>query len=132
MKTYAIIAQEGAPTPDGEEQQPGSPYTIFIMMGAIFVVFYLLLIRPQRKKEKERQKQRAEMLSALKKNDHVTTIGGIHGVVTSFSEDEVTIKIDEKADVRMRVSRDAVSKVVGKEGEEGDDRMLGDRPDGDR
>ena len=133
MQTYAIIAQEDAP-PAGEEDRPGG-YGIFIMMGLIFVVFYMLLIRPQRKKEKDRQRQRQEMLGNLERNDLILTIGGIHGVVASVGEQEVTIKIDEKADVKMRVSRDAISKVVGKDdegaGEEGE-TTLGDRSDAGR
>jgi len=135
VQTYAIIAEEAAPAPAGEEERPGSGYGIFIMMGLIFVVFYMLLIRPQRKKEKDRQRQRQEMLGNLERNDHILTIGGIHGVVVSVGEQEVTIKIDEKADVKMRVSRDAISKVVGKDdegaGEEGG-TTLGDRSDAGR
>jgi len=136
VKTYAIIAQEDAPPPAGEEEQPpGGGYGIFIMMGLIFVVFYMLLIRPQRKKEKDRQRQRQEMLGKLERNDHILTIGGIHGVVASVGEQEVTIKIDEKADVKMRVSRDAISKVVGKDDEgaaEEGGTTLGDRSDAGR
>lgn len=129
MKTFAIVAAEtGAPEPGTADttQQQGSPYTMFIMMGLIFVVFYFLLIRPQRKKEKDRQAQRLEMLKALKKSDHIMTIGGIHGIVASVGEDEVTIKVDEKADVRIRMSRDAISKVIGDEAESGGEKRLGD------
>ena len=133
MQTYAIVAEDAAPAPTGEnDQQPGSPYTIFIMMGAILVVFYLLLIRPQRKKEKDRQRQREEMLGNLRRNDHITTIGGIHGIVASVGEKEVTIKIDDRGDVKMRFSRDAISKVVGKDDEGADqegETSLGDRSD---
>lgn len=129
MKTFAIVAAEtGAPEPGAGDttQQQGSPYAMFLVMGLIFVVFYFLLIRPQRKKEKDRQAQRLEMLKALKKSDHVMTIGGMHGIVASVSEDEVTIKVDEKADVRIRMSRDAISKVIGAEGESGGEKKLGD------
>lgn len=98
----------------------------------VFVVFYFLLIRPQRKKEKDRQHLREEMLKSLKKSDHIVTIGGIHGVVALVGEDEVTIKVDEKADVRLRVSRDAISRVVGDEGETGDEKKLGEGGDAGR
>ena len=133
MKTYAIVAAEGSPAPapteGGEEQGPGGGMTnMLLLMGAIFVVFYLLLIRPQRKKEKDRQRQREEMLGNLKRNDHIVTIGGVHGIVASVGEKEVAIKIDERGDVKMRFSRDAISKVVGRDDEEGEgngDRTLG-------
>ena len=133
MKTFAIVAAEtGVPEAGAGDttQQQGSPYTtMFIMMGLIFVVFYFLLIRPQRKKEKDRQAQRQEMLKALKKSDHIMTIGGIHGIVASVGEDEVTIKVDEKADVRIRMSRDAISKVIGAAEESGGEKKLGDGPE---
>lgn len=119
--TYAIIAEEASPqtAPQGQPATEGNPWTVFIMMGLVFVVFYFLLIRPQRKKEQERQKQREQMLASLKKSDHVVTIGGIHGIVSSVSADEVTIKVDEKSDVRLRVAREAIARVVGPEGESG-------------
>ncbi len=135
MTTYAIVAAEGgAPTSGAADpaKEQGNPYTMFILMGAIFVVFYFLLIRPQRKKEKERQHQREEMLKSLKKSDHIVTIGGIHGVVAVVGEDEVTIKVDEKADVRLRMSRDAISRVVSDEGETGGEKKLGDGGDAGR
>jgi preprotein translocase subunit YajC len=140
VKTYAIVAAEGSPAPapteGDEEQRPGGGMTnMLLLMGAIFVVFYLLLIRPQRKKEKDRQRRREEMLANLNRNDHVMTIGGIHGIVASVGEKEVAIKIDERGDVKMRLSRDAISKVVGKDEEEGDaegEKTLGDRSDGSR
>lgn len=127
MTTYALIAQEAAPAAkDGE--QPGSQYSIFILMGALFVVFYLLLIRPQQKKEKEKQKQREGMLKNLRKNDHVATIGGMHGIVASVTDTEVVLKVDEKNDVRIRFAREAISRVVTDEGKEGD-RKLSEKPE---
>jgi len=133
VKTYAIVAAEGspalAPTEGGEEQAPGGGMmNMLLLMGAIFVVFYLLLIRPQRKKEKDRQRRREEMLGNLRRNDHIVTIGGIHGIVASVGEKEVAIKIDERGDVKMRFSRDAINKVVGGDDEQDDqegDRTLG-------
>ena len=90
---------------------------MLIMMGLLFAVFYFLLIRPQKKKERDRQKQREEMLKALKKNDHVVSIGGIRGIVLNVTDEEVVVKVDEKGDVRIRFSREAISKVIGKDGE---------------
>jgi len=120
--TYTIVAQEPPAPTEGEQGTPaqGNPWSLLVMMALIFGVFYLLLIRPQRKKERERQKQRKAMLSTLKKSDHVVTIGGIHGVVASVGPDEVVIKVDERGDVRMRVAREAISRVVGEEGQTDD------------
>ena len=120
VKTYAIVAAEPKTAPaDDQETQPPCSYHSLILLGGIFVVFYFLLIRPQRKREKERQQKREEMISNLARNDHVLTIGGVHGIVAHVGEDEITLKVDEKSDTRIRVSRDAISKVVGDEEEEG-------------
>jgi len=127
VTTYALIAEDASPPPNADEK-PGSPYSIFILMGALFVVFYLLLIRPQQKKEREKQTQRQEMLKHLTKNDHVATIGGMHGVVASVTDTEVVLKVDEKNDVRIRFAREAISRVVTDEGQEGD-RKLSEKPE---
>ena len=116
MKTYALVAQtaEPAPKPAGE-QQPGANYNWLIMMVLVFGVFYLLVWRPQSKKRKDEEKKRKDMLTSLQKSAHVVTIGGIHGIVASVGEDEVVLKIDEKSDVRIRVSRSAIHQVIGPE-----------------
>jgi len=117
--TYTLIAEEApaAPAPPtgtgaGSPGPFGGDYGIFIMMGLIFAVFYFLLIRPQRKKEQARQRDREEMLKRLTKNDHVVTIGGLHGIVASVTDTDVVIKVDEKNDVRMRFAREAINRVV--------------------
>ena len=115
MKTYALVAEaaEPAPKPDGE--QTGAKYNWLIMMVLVFGVFYLLVWRPQSKKRKDEEKKRQDMLTSLQKSAHVVTIGGIHGIVASVGEDEVVLKIDEKSDVRIRVSRSAIHQVIGPE-----------------
>jgi preprotein translocase subunit YajC len=134
VTTYTLIAQEAeAPPPTTDQTQPGGGYGLLIMMALIFGVFYLLLIRPQRKKEKQRQRDRETMLKNLKKSDHVMTIGGIHGVVASVTEDEVVIKVDEKNDTRLRMGRDAISRVVTEAGQSaGEGEKLGELPEAKR
>jgi preprotein translocase subunit YajC len=83
-----------------------------LMFAALFAIMYFLIWRPQKKREEERQ----EMLKRLKKNDHVVTSGGIHGVVTSVKDDEVTLKVDEAQNVKIRFARSAIAGIVG-EGE---------------
>ena len=77
----------------------------------IIVIFYLFLIRPQNKKQKETQK----MLDALKKGDKVITIGGIHGTVSSVKENTVIVKVDD--DVKLEFNRTAISSVELSEAE---------------
>lgn len=82
----------------------------FVVIG---LLFYLMFIRPQRRE----QSQRDVMLANLKKNDHVVTIGGIHGVITNVRRevDEVTIKVDEATNTKLRVSLSAIARVVAEE-----------------
>jgi len=71
-----------------------------IFMVLLFGIFYVFLILPQRRREKERR----AMLSALRKNDKVVTIGGIHGVVHSIKDDRVVIKVDENTKITVSMS----------------------------
>jgi len=91
---------------------PGSTFTtLLIPMLLIFAVMYILLLRPQRKKER----QRKEILSKIKKNDKVMTIGGIYGTVTSIRPDEVVLKIDDNTNVRVRFSRSSIARIIVEE-----------------
>jgi preprotein translocase subunit YajC len=85
----------------------------WLPLVAIGVLFYFLMIRPQGREKKKRQ----ELLDALKKNDKIVTIGGILGSIASISSDsdEVTIKVDEN--IRLRVLRSSIQRVVSTESE---------------
>lgn len=87
----------------------GGTSTIF-MMGAIFVIFYFLLIRPQQKQRKTHR----EMLGNLRRGDEVITGGGIIGKVTKVnSEAEVTVEIAD--DVKVMVARGTITAVINKQ-----------------
>ena len=116
-----------APAPAAQTTQPsapvgtGAPSSPFGSLGSIlpFVLmiplFWFLLIRPQQKQQKERR----ALLEALKKNDQVLTIGGVYGTVMAVSDDQVTLKIDDTKDVRIRIARGSIQGVVkSKEKEE--------------
>ena len=81
---------------------------MLLMFVPLIVIFYFLLIRPQQKRERERK----ALIASVQKNDHVVTIGGIHGVVTAVQDKELTVKVDEDNNVRLRLSRSAVARVV--------------------
>ncbi len=84
-------------------QQPSAWPTI-LMFGAIILVMWLFMIRPQRKQQKELQ----EFRSALKKGDKVVTVGGIYGEIVEVSEKTVLIKVD--GDVKLRVDKQGLVK----------------------
>ena len=90
----------------GEEGEPAQfDWTIIIFLVIIFGLFYLLMIRPQRKKQKEMQ----TMVQELQKGDRVITAGGIYGQIESLSEDSIVLKIESGATIRV-----ARSSVVGR------------------
>jgi preprotein translocase subunit YajC len=74
----------------------------------IFVIFYLLMIRPQQKRVKEHQQQ----ISEVKKGDEVITGGGVRGKVTKVSDDEAEVEIAQG--VRVRVVKSTLSQVLTK------------------
>lgn len=76
------------------------------MMGAIFVIFYFFMIRPQQKKQKELAAQR----DAITKGDHIITSGGIYGKVKEVNEADFLIEIADG--VRIRVDKNSVFPVI--------------------
>jgi len=107
------------------EGRPGEFIFSVLPIVFIFVIMYFLLIRPQKTREKERQ----ALLSQLKKNDHVLTTGGIYGIVTSVKDDEVTLRVDETQNTRIRFAKSAIAAVVNPDGEKekGEKGDKGDR-----
>jgi len=74
-----------------------SPYTGFIMMGLIIVVFYFFMIRPQVKRQKEVRQFR----EGLKKGDNVVTTGGIYGKIVEIKETTVILQIDNNVNIKV-------------------------------
>jgi preprotein translocase YajC subunit len=85
-----------------------------ITIVAIFFLYIMLVQRPGMKRERE---SRESMLTGLKKNDRIVTTGGIYGVVTNvqLDADEVTIRVDETTNTKIKITRSAVQRVVGGE-----------------
>jgi preprotein translocase subunit YajC len=72
----------------------------------IFVIFYLLMIRPQQRRVKEHQ----AAIAAVKKGDEIVSGGGIRGRVTKVSEEEAEVEIAQG--VRIRVVKSTISQVL--------------------
>jgi preprotein translocase subunit YajC len=88
--------------PGADGGEAGFDPTMIIFLVLIFGVMYFLMIRPQRKRQKDQER----LIEELRKGDSVVTAGGIHGVVESLSEDSVVLKIESGATIR--VSRSSV------------------------
>lgn len=95
-----FISEAFAQTAGTAAGQPGAPNPIFmpVFMVAIFVVFYFLAIRPQRK----RQKEHAEMVAALAKGDEVVTTSGILGKVLKVEEDFLLLQVADNVELKFQ------------------------------
>jgi preprotein translocase subunit YajC len=100
-----------APEASGAAGSTGSMMTTFVTFGLIIVIFYFLIIRPQKKRDRETK----EMLAAIKKGDKVVSIGGIHGTVVAVKETTVVVKVDDNT--RIEFSRNAISSIVNRKAE---------------
>jgi preprotein translocase subunit YajC len=95
----AMAPQQGA-------QGGGGMISTLIMFGAIFAIFYFMIIRPQQK----RQKEHKSMLEALQKGDKVIMSSGIHGTVAGL--EEKTLLVDVGNNVKVKFERSAIASVV--------------------
>ena len=109
MNLMNLLA-EAASTGAAEEMSTGAMiiyYAVqFLPMILIFVIFYFMLIRPQRKKDKEAK----QMLENLKVSDRICTIGGIYGTIVRIKDQVLTIEVGEQK-TQMMIARWAVRTV---------------------
>ena len=105
--TYLIHL--GMAQPQGGSPE-GSLISTLVMFGLIIGIFYFLIMRPQQKRAKDKQK----MLDNLKKGDKVVTGGGMHGTVSGLDDKTVLLQVSDN--VKMKFERSAIA-VVLKEAE---------------
>ena len=84
----------------------GSLISTLIMFGAIFAIFYFMIIRPQQKRAKDREK----LLSNIEKGDKIVTSGGVHATIVGIEEKTVLIEI--APNVKVKVERSAIGSVI--------------------
>lgn len=88
----------------GGGQGGGSQMVSFLMMGAIILVFWLFMIRPQAKKAKEQKK----FVENMQKGDKIVTIAGIHGTINKINEDG-TIQLEISPGSYLKIEKSAIS-----------------------
>ncbi|MCD6394048.1 MAG: preprotein translocase subunit YajC [Planctomycetes bacterium] len=91
-----------------DQTETRNPWMQMLPFILIFVVMYLFLFRGPKKKQAEHKK----MLSSLQKNDRVRTIGGILGTVIDIKDDEVTLKVDESNNTKIKVTTGSIGAVL--------------------
>ena len=100
MTTTLNILAEGAGPPS---------YNGLIMMGLLFVIMWVVMIRPQQKRAKALRERQAN----LKKGDNIVTIGGMHASVNAVSEGTVSLRLAEG--VFVKYDKSAIANVITKE-----------------
>lgn len=98
--TYAYAQTQGSSASTNASTIAG-----LLPIFLVFIVFYVLLIRPQQKKQKEH----AQMLTRLKRNDEVVTSGGIYGTIVNVKDDTVILRVDDN--VKIEVQKGAVAYI---------------------
>jgi preprotein translocase subunit YajC len=105
----ADLAYAAAAPPGGGG--PGAIVQPLILFGAMFAIFYFIVLRPQQRQKADRER----MLNALKRGDRVVTSGGLHGTVVTLGEHTVTLRVADQ--VKLEFDRTAIGRVVGGPGE---------------
>ena len=103
MKVPWMLLAEAAEEPVSGLFSSLSTLLVFVLMGG---VLYFMMIRPQRKKDKQVKK----MLAELKVGDRVTTIGGIHGTVVSIKDDTLVVTVGQDK-IKLVFARWAIRNV---------------------
>ncbi len=105
-----MFTQVLAMAPAQQGQGGGEIYSTIIMFALIIGIFYFMIIRPQQKRQKERE----ALLTQIKKGDKIITSGGIHGKVLAVEEKTMLVEIADN--VKVKIERNSIS-VVNKQGE---------------
>jgi len=77
-----------------------------ILFGSIILIFYFMIIRPQQKRAKERQK----LIDSMKKGDKVITSGGMYGTIAGLDEKTVLVEIADK--IKVKLDRSAIATII--------------------
>jgi preprotein translocase subunit YajC len=103
---------------DANQPQPPSIFNMMLPLLVILGIFYFIAWKPQARE----RKARAAMLEKLKTGDRVLMTSGMFGTVTNLSKDEVTVRVDDKNNTRIRFGRFAVQSVLSDDGAAGDSK----------
>ncbi len=87
--------------------------SMFVPMILIMVMFYFVLIRPQRKAQKAQEAMR----NNLRVGDKVVTIGGVHGLISGLTDKTVSLKVAEG--ISIKFDRSAIASVTESKGKDG-------------
>ncbi|MBI5326042.1 MAG: preprotein translocase subunit YajC [Ignavibacteriae bacterium] len=93
-------------SPQGQQGGAGSLISMLVMFGAVILIMYFLMIRPQQKRQKEHQK----MLENLKRGDKVVTTAGIHGTITDIDGSSMILQVSDNVKITFEKTSIAAKK----------------------
>ncbi|MCK4956119.1 MAG: preprotein translocase subunit YajC [Candidatus Cloacimonetes bacterium] len=104
---YSFLMEVGATPANGAQQNMLMQFLPFILIA---VVFYLFIIRPQQKKQKEHQ----AMIDAIAINDEVFTSSGIKGKVVNIKKDKniIVLRVDDTTGTKIEFQREVITTIV--------------------
>lgn len=100
-----VLTMTPPPASEGQAQGPGMMLSFVLPMIFVGLIFYFVLIKPQKKQHQEVQKMR----EALDEGANIITTGGIHGTVKKVKDDVVTLQIADN--VRIKINRSSIGKI---------------------
>ena len=87
------------------------PLIGLVPFAIMFFIFWILLIRPQKK----RHDQRMQVINNLQRNDHVVTMGGIFGTILKIDDDRIVLRICDKTNAQITVTKNSIAGKVSKD-----------------
>ena len=111
---HAADLAYAASGPPGSSGGPAAFVQPLILFGAMFAIFYFIVLRPQQRQKAERER----MLSAIKKGDKVVTSSGMHATVVGLNEHTVVLRVADQ--VKLEFDRSAIGRVVAATGADKD------------
>lgn len=107
----AVTTVPGDPNAGSNQQgTQRNPLTLWLLLPLLILMFLMFFRAPQKQKQ-----QRKKLEQSLEKNDKVLTIGGIIGTIVDLKDDEITLKVDENNNTKIKVRRSAIGKNLSKE-----------------
>lgn len=96
----------------GQETQKKPETSLFTILLPILMIFMVVMMFSGPRKQKQ---QRKKLEQSLEKNDRVLTIGGIYGTIVDIKDDEITLKVDESNNTKVKVTRSAIGRNMSKD-----------------
>jgi preprotein translocase subunit YajC len=108
----AITTVPGDPNNEMSNQQQGKrdSFSLWLFLPLIILMIFMFFRAPQKQKQ-----QRKKLEQSLEKNDKILTIGGIIGTIVELKDDEITLKIDESNNTKIKIRRSAIGRNLSKD-----------------